>query len=162
MLNSDIYLSIFQTKTTPAPEIVVLFRIYFQLMNIHKEINSTKDDEQFWEKASNYILEETNKRNGQMGKLNEENIKLFDFSDKNIQTLSKIAEPYLNILSPAYYTKECPAAGVYCFFIKDALEYCGIIPSKKAIVPRLYQNANYNVNCVKEVIDKLEKFKEKL
>ena len=83
-------------------------------------------------------------------------------SSKNLDKLTKLASPFVNILTPAHYTSECPTAGVFCFVIKDALEYAGIIPSKKPIISRLYHNANYNLDKAKANLEKIEKLKEKL
>ncbi|MCQ2817497.1 MAG: hypothetical protein MJ252_09560, partial [archaeon] len=149
MLNNEMYINFFKDKKIPVQEVIILYRIYFQILK-KEEIISLKEDNEFWEKASNYILEGTEKNEKQMGKFIEEDIKNSNFTDDNIHIISKLAEPYVNIINAQYFSKICSSAGLYSFFVKDALEYMGIIPSKRASPSRIYKNINYEINLEKQ------------
>lgn len=120
-----------------------------------------KDDAVFWGKFCDFIVKET-KGEMKLTELVTESIKNFDFSDENIHKISKVVTPYQSLISPGNFTSKCPTAGLFCFIVKDVLEYIGVLVSKRPIAARLIRNVNYELNLLKNKTDKMQEFLSKL
>ncbi len=66
-------------------------------------------------------------------------MKQFDFSDRNIYTISRIVANKEKHITPNYYSKTCATTGLFIFILKDALEYIGILSDKKTHPSLLYR-----------------------
>ena len=73
-----------------------------------------------------------------------------------------MCKPYQSILTPTYYSKNCPTTGLFVFLVKETLEYIGAINEKKTQPGRLYRNLEYRLNSLKEKKEKINAFIEKV
>lgn len=159
LLNNDSYNTIFRTKKLEPPlnEILLIYRIFFQLIG-KEELSNIESDKKFWHKARNYIL--SNNNNDETGSFFEKCISEFDFSPKNIYKIKKLVNGKEDKLKPLIYENICKTTGLVIFIIKDSLEYCGIILNNKKTKPKILINyLDYlkgNINKTKEYIDKLK------
>ena len=140
LLNDKLYFKLFKNENFPNIEIIIVYKIYFQLVNKEKNIIEEKDIEIFWKKVKEYFLNKNN-NNIQIGNLLENQFKQLDFSKENFVKIYNLCEGKINKLTPVYYSKICATTGLFIFLIKDALEYLGIINDKKKTqINRMYQN----------------------
>ena len=135
MLNNEAYIKIFKIRelTPPLNEILLIYRIFFQLLK-SSNIYNIKDDKLFWIEACEYIL---NNNNGKTGEFFKESINSFDFSVKNIYEIKKIINGNVDKIKPNVYSRICGTTGLLIFLIKDTLEYIGIIHSIKKNIPSI-------------------------
>ena len=140
LLNDKLYFKLFKNENFPNIEIIIVYKIYFQLVNKEKNIIEENDIEIFWKKVKEYFLNKNN-NNIQIGNLLENQFKQLDFSKENFVKIYNLCEGKINKLTPVYYSKICATTGLFIFLIKDALEYLGIINDKKKTqINRMYQN----------------------
>ena len=123
------------------------------------EFVSIKDNDQFWSKISVYFTENAH---DELGKLVESEFKEVDLSNENICKIIDMCKPYQSILTPTYYSKNCPTTGLFVFLVKETLEYIGAINEKKTQPGRLYRNLEYRLNSLKEKKEKINAFIEKV
>ena len=160
MLNGKNYLSKFESTPTPPEDILLIYRLFVQLLRQkHKDLVSEKDNDKFWNKLSVYFIQNSNE---ELGKLIEVEFKDIDLTDENISIIIDMCKPYQSILTPTYYSKNCPTTGLFVFLIKETLEYIGAINEKKTQPSRLYMNYQYKINIVKGKQEKINEFIEKL
>ena len=158
LLNSDKYNYIFkiQNLEPPKDKIILIYRIFFQLID-KEELIEIENDKNFWEKTRNYILE-NNK--GKTGTFFKEYISEFDFTNKNIFKIKKLINGKEDEIKPIIYEKICKTTGLIVFIIKDSLEYCGVIQNDKKYMPNIVINylqyIKDNLNYVEEYIDKIK------
>ena len=160
LLNEELYLTIF---TNPVPEnilgeIVIVYKLFCQLLKM-EDFVLIKDDKIFWEKISKFILD--NKGN-KVGDFLTRCAHRFNFDNKNIFKLKKLAKDKSEELKPFYFHKICETTGLFVFLIKDALEYCGVIETKKTPPRRiksnyLYAKTLYDVNKYINVLERIRK-----
>ena len=160
LLNSDSYNNIFRKKELEPPlnEIILIYRIFFQLIN-KEELVEIKNDKKFWEKTRNYILENNE---GKTGTLLKEYINKFNFTSKNIYKLKKLIYGKEDQLKPLLYEDICKTTGLVIFIIKDSLEYCGLLKNEQKNEPNIIINylefLKKNLDRAKEYIDMLKEF----
>ena len=160
MLNGKNYLTKFENTPTPTTEIILIYRLFFQLIAPkHPEFVSIKDNDQFWSKISVYFTENAH---DELGKLVESEFKEIDLSNENICKIIDMCKPYQSILTPTYYSKNCPTTGLFVFLVKETLEYIGAINEKKTQPGRLYRNLEYRLNSLKEKKEKINAFIDKV
>ena len=135
MLNTDIYNKIFRTKESnlPQDEILLIYRIFFQLLKVNN-IYNIKDDKLFWMEVCEYILNNNNNKTGEFFK---ESVNNFDFSIKNIYQLKKMVNGKQNKINPNLISKICSTTSLLIFLIKDTLEYLGVFHNSKKNIPCL-------------------------
>ena len=135
MLNNEHYEKIFLNKelSPPLNEIIVIYRIFFLFLK-DNDLNKIKDDNLFWQKASDYILSHNN---GKTGDFLKESVENLDFDAKNIYEAKKLKIANEERIKPAYFSSICGTTGLITYLIKDILEYCGVIISTKKNVPSL-------------------------
>lgn len=78
-----------------------------------------------------------------------------DFSNENIYKLNNLIKGKEVKMHPNYYNKICGTTGLIIFFIKDVLDYCGILTDSKKTPYRIY------TNCL-HVFEALNKKKTKI
>ena len=154
LLNDPLYFKLFKNEETPQSDIILIYRIYFQLVNKEKEILMLKNDNDFWIKVKEYF---SNFGEGKIGSIIEEQFKELDFSYENFVILDKICEGNINKLTPVYYSKLCPTTGLFVFLVKEALEYIGVLQDKKTQPGRIYKNLNYLIENAKAKKEELSK-----
>ena len=162
MLNNEAYIKIFKTKelNPPLNEILLIYRIFFQLLKSNN-IYNIKDDKLFWIEACEYIL---SNNNGKTGEFFKESINNFDFSTKNIYEIKKIINGNLDKIKPNVYSKICGTTGLLIFLIKDTLEYIGIIHSLKKNIPSIMlkylEYIEETQNNIEKYINIIKKFND--
>jgi hypothetical protein len=148
LLNEPILIKIFNDSQYPINDnILLIYRIYFQLINhpLSKEIKY--DKRTFWNKICNYFI---NENKGKIGDLLEKNYKEnLDLRSENIYKILHIIQGKIDKITPSYFSKICGTTALFSFFIKDILEFLGISNDKK-IQLRAYWT-------YKDLIDLLEK-----
>ena len=161
ILDNEIYNNIFKSKELKSPlyDIILIYRIFFQLMN-NDEIIELENDKKFWEEARNYFLENDNNK---LGYFIKNNINEFDFTNENIYKLKKLIKGQEGRLKPTIYENICETTGLISFIIKDALEYCGIINHEEknnpGIIISYLEFIREKLNDIKEYIDILKSYK---
>ena len=161
ILDEEIYNNIFKIEelSPSLNDIIFIYRIFFQLIN-KQEIIEIENDKKFWKEARNYLLENNN---GKIGSFIKEYISEFDFTKQNIYKLKKLSIEREDKLKPTYYENICKTTALVAFIIRDSLEYCGIIPNEKNMMPGLVINyleyIKENLNECKEYIDFLKSYK---
>ena len=135
LLNDANYNNIFKNKELlpPLNEIILVYRIFFQLLNANN-LYQIKNDKLFWNEAGEFIL---NNNNGKTGEFFKESIDSFDFSIKNIYKIKKIVSGNEDRIKPTVFSKICQTTGLVIFLIKDSLEYIGILTNPKKNIPSL-------------------------
>ena len=118
LLDDEIYNNIFKSKELKSPldNIILIYRIFFQLMN-NEEIIGLVNDNKFWEEARNFFLENDNNK---LGYFIKDNINEFDFTNENIYKLKKLIKGQEERLKPTIYENICETTGLISFIIKDA------------------------------------------
>ena len=161
LLNEELlYLRAF---TNPVPEnilgeIVIVYKLFCQLLKM-EDFVLIKDDKIFWEKISKFILD--NKGN-KLGDFITRCAHRFNFDNKNIFILKKLAKDKSEKLKPGNFSKICGTTGLFVFLIKDALEYCGVIETKKTPPRRIKSNylfakTLYDVNKYINFLEEIRK-----
>ena len=135
ILNDENYNNIFQMEelSPPLDEIILIYRIFFQLIN-KEEFTEILSDKKFWKEARNYFLENSN---GKIGSFINELISEFDFNKENIYKLKNLSNGKEDKLKPKFYENICKTTGLVTFVIKEAFEYCGIIFNEKKLMPSI-------------------------
>ena len=138
LLNSESYNNVFRIKKLEPPldGIIIIYRIFFQLID-KEELVDIENNKKFWEKARNYILDNNE---GKTGTFLKEYISEFDFTNRNIFKLKKLIYGKEDKLKPLFYENICKTTSLVIFIIKDSLEYCGLLPNNKKIMPDIIMN----------------------
>ena len=161
ILDDEIYNNIFKIEelNPPLNDIILIYRIFFQLIN-KEEIIEIESDKKFWQEARNYFLENND---GKIGSFIKEYISEFDFTKQNIYKLKKLSTGKEDKLKPRTYENICKTTALISFIIRDSLEYCGVIPNEKNMGPNVVisylEYIKENLNECKEYIVFLQSYK---
>ena len=118
-------------EESPADEDrLIIYRIFFQLINHPYKYIPTDKKEEFWKKCQNYFSDINNGKTGDILKNAVENNNI-DIEGNNLYKIYKLANNNLNKIYPSYYSKSCGTTGLFTFFIKDILDFVGISNDKK-------------------------------
>ena len=160
LLNDPFYLQIFNSSTpTPSNDYLIIYRLLFQFLNHRHPFHKIQDPTKFWLKIGTFFIRNSNEK---LGNLLRYEFRHLNLSDENIQTIIKMSEPYTDILTPTYYSKECPTTGLFAFLIKEALEYIGAINTENTQPSRLYRNIQYRISKEQSKIDAVDLFIKRL
>lgn len=109
---------------------LIIYRIFFQLINHPYKYIPKDKKEEFWQKCKNYF---SNEIKGKTGELLQKTLddKMIDIEGDNLYKLYKLVENDLDKVYPTYYSKICGTTGLFCFFIKDILDFVGISNDEK-------------------------------
>ena len=146
LLNENSLNKLFYNNIIPNDDILLIYRIFFNIINHPiKDIN-IKDKIKFWEKCRNYFIKEGQ---GKIGKIIFDIIKekKICLNGKNIYNVYHLIENNLNKIIPSYFSKICGTTGLFVFFIKDVLDFLGITNDKN--------NSNNSFACYSVIIDYL-------
>ena len=126
LLNEDIFSRLFSEKKTPKKDILLVYKIYFLLINYDEIINNNNislSNDIFWEKCRNYFL--INK--GIISDILINNIKekKFVLTNANLYRIYKLYEKNSSKLCTAYFSKLCGTTSLFIFYIKDILDFLG-------------------------------------
>ena len=126
LLNEDIFSRLFSEKKTPKKDILLVYKIYFLLINYDEIINNNNislSNDIFWEKCRNYFL--INK--GIISDILINNIKekKLILTNTILYRIYKLYEKNTSKLCSAYYSKLCGTTSLFIFYIKDILDFLG-------------------------------------
>jgi len=161
LLDEDIFSRLFLENKTPKKDILLVYKIYFQLINYKEIINNNVDisDNIFWEKCRNYFME----YKGKISDLLIDNIKekKLILTDINLYKIYKLFEQNDSKLSSAYFSKLCGTTSLFIFYIRDILDFLGFSNEIK------YQKNSYysfceNIKYLDNNIKKLNSFCSKI
>ena len=161
LLDEDIFSRLFLENKTPKKDILLVYKIYFQLINYKEIINNNVDisDNIFWEKCRNYFM----KYKGKISDLLIDNIKekKLILTDINLYKIYKLFEQNDSKLSSAYFSKLCGTTSLFIFYIRDILDFLGFSNEIK------YQKNSYysfceNIKYLDNNIKKLNSFCSKI
>ena len=164
LLNETMYNKLFTNTTVPNEDILMPYRIYFQLItHSHAAI---QNDKEFWENCCSFLMTQNNGKTGKFyflfsGDLINNSVKDFDFSDENLFKITKIIGNREKKITPTFYSKTCGTTGLVIFLIKDAMEYAGVIIDKKTLPAKIYKNYNYVLLKAKQKVDRMDEFEKK-
>ena len=130
LLNEPSLNHLFNEDSIPNDDRLIIYRIFFQLIN-HPYKNIPKDKkEEFWKKCQNYFSHENNGKTGEiLQKIVDE--KMINIEGDNLFKIYKMTENNLNKIYPNYYSKICGTTGLFTFLIKDILDFVGISNDQK-------------------------------
>ena len=131
-------------------DIYIVFRVLFVFMGEIK-IAEIVDDGEFWTKCIEYL---NNNGKEKIGSFILAKSKEFDFSHKSIYLLNRLLVGIKPNINPAFFSKLSGTTGMLIFIVKEALEFCGVLVSKKTPKSRIYDNLIY----YKSMIDHLTNF----
>jgi hypothetical protein len=166
LLNEPEYQKIFDDDTIPSSDLILVYKIYFQLINKDNEIvnliqdndNNNNNDSLIWENIFKYIKINTSE-DEKLGNFFKLELNEMDCSIENIFNLMKIVNKNNNKekLNPIYYSKLCPTTGLLIFIIKESLDYLGVLESNKTPPQRLIQIYQHYIDLNKEKIEEINK-----
>ena len=137
---------------------LIIYRIFFQLIN-HPYKNIPKDKkEEFWKKCQNYFSHEIN---GKTGDLIQKVIDgyLINIEGDNLYKIYKLAYKDLKKIYPSYYSKICGTTGLFTFIIKDILDFVGISNDQK-IQSKAYWTYSKIIECIDNKINYIKNLKK--
>ena len=135
LLNQKAYYTKFHEQRTPNDETLLVYKVYFLLLNNNNKVIELISDKGFddkdvlWLKIREYFIWE--RKDLQLGQFVQSEIRNMDYSDKNVYSMKLFCKPYLSILNPLYYSKMCPTTGVFAFLVKEVLEYMGVVGAER-------------------------------
>ena len=158
-LNDKVHTEYFQKEEAPGEEILLTYRILYQLINKEKNILEEKDGNKFWKLFRENLLKNSEKGIGDY--IQNEFINL-DFSEENIHKLHILCEGREERLGPINIGKKDVTAKFICFLIKEPLEYIKIVigtsKNKKVNNSEVYKKyLEYIIKKRKEDKEKLDK-----
>ena len=138
-------------EESPADEDrLIIYRIFFQLINHPFKYIPIDKKEEFWKKCQNYFSNNNNGKTGDILKKAVENNNI-DIEGNNLYKIYKLANNNLNKIYPSYYSKSCGTTGLFTFFIKDILDFVGISNDKK-IQSKAYWTYTKIINSIENKI----------
>ena len=152
LLNESLLNHLFKDDKIPEDDIILIYRIYFQMINHPFALIAKTDTEKFWEKCKFYF---TNEENGKTGDIliNMINKKKIVINGNNLYQIYNLVKGNLNKIIPNYFSSLCGTTGLFVFIIKDILEFLGISQKIKhkenaywtytEIIEALNQKINY-------------------
>ena len=152
LLDKEIYSKLFKQKVLDIKysDMYILYRILFVFMG-EPQIAEIPEDEVFWIKCTDYL---NVKGKDKIGSFILEKSKNFDFSHKSIYLLNRLLVGIKPKINPATFSKISGTSGLLFFVVKDALEFSGVLISKKTPINRIYDNLMY----YKSIIDPLANY----
>ena len=154
LLNEDIFSRLFLENKTPNKDILLVYKIYFQLINYKEIINNNEEisDNIFWEKCRNYFME----HKGKISDLLIDNIKekKLILTEINLYKIYKLFEQNDSKLSSEYFSKLCGTTSLFIFYIRDILDLLGFsneIKYQKNSYYSFFENIKYLDNNIKKL-----------
>ena len=127
-LNEKDHTEYFQKERAPDEDILLTYRILYQLINKEKDILKENNKEKFWKLFRESMLKNSEKGIGNFI-LNE--FKNLDFSEENIYRLNCLVEGQEERLDPYKIGSKGKTVKFIIFVIKEALEYIKIVMGKR-------------------------------
>ena len=130
LLNESLLNHLFKDTKFPTDDIILIYRIYFQMINHPYSLIAKSDILQFWEKCKLYFTTEQNGKTGDI-LLSMINQKKIDFSKNNEYQIYMLTKDNYKKILPNYFSNICGTTGLFVFVIKDILEFMGLTPKIK-------------------------------
>ena len=154
MLNEAQLNHLFKEDKIPTYDIILIYRIYFQIINHPLALIAKTDLELFWEKCKLYFITEQNGKTGNI-LVSMINKKKIEINKNNLYKIYKLVKGNLDKIAPNYFSNICGTTGLFVFIIKDILEFLGISQKIKK-----KENAYWTYSDIIEAInDKSNYFK---
>ena len=147
LLNESLLNHLFKDTKFPTDDIILIYRIYFQMINHPFSLIAKSDVYNFWEKCKLYFTSEKNGKTGDI-LLSMINQKKIDFSKNNEYQIYELAKGNYKKILPNYFSNICGTTGLFVFVIKDILEFMGITQKIKK-----KENAFWTYTDILESID---------
>ena len=160
LLNDDNFLwGIFEEEFIPSNDILLVYKIFFQIINDPLSIIAKKTDKVvFWEKCKNFFL---NENKGKIGELLANIIKnkKINVDSNNLYKIFDLSFEKFDIICPSYFTKKCGTTGIFVFVIKDILDFLGFggdVDEKfrdnaYLTYTQIFENINNKINYLKKI-----------
>jgi hypothetical protein len=156
LLNESLLNHLFKDTKFPSGDIILIYRIYFQMINHPYSLIAKKDIFTFWEKCKSYFTSEQNGKTGDI-LLMMINQKKIDLSKNNEYQIYMLAKDNFKKILPNYFSNICGTTGLFVFVIKDILEFMGITPKIKK-----KENAFWTYSDIADSIDEKINYLNKL
>ena len=117
LLNDPTLNHLFYEDSAADNERLIIYRIFFQLINHPYKYIPKDKKEEFWKKCKNYFSSEVK---GKTGELLQKTLddKMINIEGDNLYKIYKLVENDFDKLYPTYYSKICGTTGLFSFFIK--------------------------------------------
>jgi hypothetical protein len=157
LLNEKMYNKVFYESTIPNNDVLVIYMLYFQLIN-HPIMKFKYNRETFWKECCNIMLTDGDGKTGTMISNNLQNLSL---SKDCLYQVYKLIGLNITKINPNYFSKVCGTTGLIVFFIKDIIDYLGLSFDKKASQMRIVKTFSDIINAYEERIQRLKKVTNK-
>ena len=157
LLNEPHLNYLFTEKSEPNDDRIIIYKIFFQLIN-HPFIYIPNDKkEEFWSKCQDYFSHENNgKTGGLIQKIVDE--KMINIEGNNLYKIYKLVYKNLYKIYPQFYSNICGTTGLFTFFIKDILDFVGISNDEK-IQKKAYWSYLKIIDSIEKKINHIKKIK---
>ena len=160
LLKEPLYTDLFKQSNIPDINILLIFRIYLQSLikddKIYR-ILSQYNSKSFWSSLCSYFLNESVNKE-EIGTFISSHSTQIDFSDENVYELYELCKGKEKMLSPVYFSRSYPTAGLFVFIVHDIVEYTGVLVDRKTPIQSIYKRLYYGKEKLKQkllVITKL-------
>ena len=150
LLNESQLNHLFKDEKMPLLDIILIYRIYFQIINHPLALIAKTNIEEFWEKCKFYFTTEQNGKTGDI-LLTMINKKKIEINKNNLYKIYYLVKGNLNKIVPNYFSSLCGTTGLFVFIIKDILEFLGI--SQKIKKKENADNAYWTYSDIIEAIN---------
>lgn len=166
MLNEEKNFSIIEkNQIILRDDIIFVYRLMYQLINKNENLilNFKKkfvDKEEYW----NLVREDLLKNSGdkKIGDYLDGAFKNLDFSDENVFRVKNFCDGHVAGLNGSHISKVDNTTGLLFFLVKDALEYIGILFTKKTQNAVIFKALEYCILKRKENNELLDKILKRL
>ena len=157
LLNESLLNHLFKDNKIPSDDIILIYRIYFQMINHPFALLAKTDIDKFWEKCRFYFTNELNGKTGDilMAMINDKKIEI---NGNNLYQIYNLVKGNLNKIIPNYFSDICGTTGLFVFIIKDVLDFLGISLKNKN-KENSYWTYSDILDSINEKIEYLKKYK---
>ena len=157
LLNESLLNHLFKDNKIPSDDIILIYRIYFQMINHPFALLAKTDIDKFWEKCRLYFTNEKNGKTGDilMAMINDKKIEI---NGNNLYQIYNLVKGNLNKIIPNYFSDICGTTGLFVFIIKDVLDFLGISLKNKNR-ENSYWTYSDILDSINEKIEYLKKYK---
>jgi hypothetical protein len=157
LLNEAQLNNLFKDDKIPIDDIILIYRIYFQIINHSFALIAKTDIEKFWKNCKYYFR---NEKNGNTGDILVDIIdnKKLEVNGNNLYQVYNLVKGNWNKILPNYFSSVCGTTGLFAFIIKDILEFLGLTFKIKK-KGNAYWTYSDIIEAIKEKINYLKNIK---
>lgn len=157
LLNNENHYKIFEDKTIVPPiDNLLVFRIYFIVIGKEDKVFSDNfkliDNKNFWNLACEYFMG----FKGSLGFKLISDVSKVSLDESMLFKLEQMINGKFNNSSTAIYNKSCPTTGIFYFFIKEILEFYGILCERRYNAFNALKFANYCLQHYSKILNLIE------